>query len=85
MSSVTPTRSSTGGSESRSPTASILRWVVGGVRAVSFWAAALLPLAVLFVLATGLVSYQFSAVVGALALNAVCAVVGHGHAPGERP
>ena len=52
-----------------------------GVRATAFWAAALLPLVVIAGLATGLAGQYPAALAGALALNAVCAVVGHGHAP----
>ncbi|WP_178918077.1 hypothetical protein [Natronomonas gomsonensis] len=52
-----------------------------GVRAAAFWAAALLPLVVIAGLATGLAGQYPEALAGALALNAVCAVVGHGHAP----
>jgi hypothetical protein len=54
-----------------------------GVRALAFWAAALLPLTVLVALTTGVASGDPSLLAGALALNAVCAVVGHGHSPGR--
>jgi hypothetical protein len=53
-----------------------------GVRATAFWAATLLPIAVLALIAVGAAGQYPLALAGALAANAVCAVVGHGHAPG---
>lgn len=52
-----------------------------GVRATTFWAAALLPLAILASLATGIAGQYPAALGGALALNALCAVIGHSYAP----
>ncbi|MFQ3320040.1 MAG: hypothetical protein ACI8UR_001097 [Natronomonas sp.] len=54
-----------------------------GVRATAFWTAAVLPIAVLVALVTGTASQYPTALAGALALNAVCAVVGHEHTPEE--
>lgn len=56
---------------------------IAGVRAIAFWAAALLPLTVLLALTTGVASRYPSVLAGTLALNAVCAVVGHEHSPGR--
>ena len=61
--------------------ASCIERFVAGVRAVAFWAAALLPIAVLASLATGAASRHPSVLAGALALNAVCAIIGHEHSP----
>lgn len=55
--------------------------VLHGVRAAAFWTAALMPLVLFAGLFTGIASQHLSAVGGALVLNAVCAVVGHGHSP----
>lgn len=56
---------------------------VAGARAVAFWLAALLPLVVLGALATGSVNRYPAVLAGILVLNAICAVVGHGHTPGR--
>lgn len=60
-----------------------LRRILASVRAVTFWAAALLPLVTLVLLFAGVASQSPAALGGLLALNAVCAVVGHGHSPGR--
>ena len=54
--------------------------VTSAVRAVAFWTAALLPPVLVAGLLAGSVGQQFN-VVGAIALSAVCALVGHGHSP----
>ena len=54
--------------------------VTSAVRAVAFWTAALLPPVLVARLLAGPVGQQLD-VVGAIALNAVCALVGHGHSP----
>lgn len=54
---------------------------VNGLRAVSFWTAALLPLVILAGMITGMASQHTTAVASALALNAICAVLGHSHSP----
>ena len=55
--------------------------VVGGVRAAAFWTAALLPLALLAALFAGVADPQPGVIGGAVGLNLLCAVVGHGHSP----
>lgn len=55
--------------------------VVDGVRAVAFWTAALLPLALIAGLFAGVVEQHLDFVGGALLVNVVAAVVGHGHSP----
>ena len=55
-------------------------YAVGGVRAVAFWTATLLPFALVVGLFTGAVA-QPRVFGGALLLNAICAVLGHGHSP----
>ena len=62
-------------------TAAIAGHVLAGIRAAAFWAAALLPFVLLAGLAIGAAEHHQVAVVGALALNVACAVVGHDHAP----
>ena len=54
-------------------------YAVGGVRAVAFWTATLLPFALVVGLFTSAVEPRVFG--GALLLNAVCAVLGHGHSP----
>ena len=54
-------------------------YAVGGVRAVAFWTATLLPFALVIGLFTGAVEPRVFG--GALLLNAVCAVLGHDHSP----
>jgi hypothetical protein len=77
MSSATPSRPT-----SAVPLlASCIERFVAGVRAVAFWTAALLPIAVLASLATGAASRHPSVLAGALTLNAVCAIIGHEHSP----
>ena len=56
---------------------------VAGVRAAAFWTAALLPLLVLAALVAGAANLNPSVLAGVLALNAVCAVIGHDHSPGR--
>ena len=51
------------------------------VQAVAFWTAALLPPVLVVGLLAGPVGQQLDVVGGAIALNAVCALVGHGHSP----
>ena len=54
--------------------------VTSAVRAVAFWTAALLPPVLVAGLLAGSIGQQLD-VVGAIALSAVCALVGHGHSP----
>ena len=81
MSSATPTRPT-----SAHPLRFIVSCIercVAGVRAAAFWTAALLPLVVLAALVTGAANRYPSVLAGALAVNAVCAVIGHEHSPGR--
>ena len=55
--------------------------VTKAVRGVAFWTAALLPLVLVAGLLAGPVGEQLDVIGGAIALNAVCALVGHGHSP----
>ncbi len=86
MSSATPSTPVPLAADERSAVAAWIDRLVYGVRATAFWSAALLPLLLITGLVVGPVSQYPVALVGALALNAVCAVVGHDHAPGgDRP
>ena len=55
--------------------------VVDGVRAVAFWTAALLPLVLVAGLFAGVLEQHLGTVGAALLVNAVAAVIGHGHSP----
>ena len=54
---------------------------VSGVRAAAFWTAALLPLVLVAGLFAGVLEQRLGTVGGALLVNVVAAVVGHGHSP----
>lgn len=58
--------------------ASVGRGLATGVRTVAFWAAVMLPFVVLAAAATG-TPVDSTLVVELVALNVVCAVVGHSH------
>ncbi len=86
MSSATPSTPAPLAADERSTVAAWIDRFVYGIRATAFWSAALLPLFVLVALAVGAISQYPAVLVGALVLNAVCAVIGHDHAPrGDRP
>ncbi len=51
------------------------------VCAAAFWIAALLPLMILAGLTTGAANRYPSLLAGTLAMNAVCAIIGHSHTP----
>lgn len=59
----------------------VRRLTAGGIRAVAFWAAVLLPLAYLPALHVGLVESRPGLFMALLLTNVVCAVVGHEHDP----
>ncbi|MGZ0747603.1 hypothetical protein [Haloparvum sp. AD34] len=61
----------------------VRRLTAGGVRAVAFWAAVLLPLAYLPALHVGLVESSPGLFLALLVTNVACAVVGHEHEPGR--
>ena len=54
--------------------------ITSAVRAVAFWTTALLPPVLVAGLLAGFIGQQLD-VVSAIALSAVCALVGHGHSP----
>jgi len=55
--------------------------LAGGVRAAAFWASTVLPVLVVAALVVGTAGQYPMALAGALVLNVVCALVGHGHSP----
>lgn len=62
----------------------VIAWgdrLLDGVRATAFWATATLPLLLLAGLATGVAGQYPFALAAVLAINVVCAVIGHGHSP----
>ena len=80
MSSATRSHSSPPVTEQSKLTAVTDR-LVHGVRATAFWATAILPLVVFAGLALGLAGQYPDVLVAVLAINVVCAVVGHSHSP----
>lgn len=84
MSSATPSTHASLTTEDRSLVSAWIGRLAYSVRATAFWIAAILPLfilATLFVDSVGQYPYAFA---GALAINAVCAVIGHAHTPGRQ-
>jgi len=64
----------------------ITAWIdrfASGVRATAFWTATVLPLFLVAGLVAGFAGQYPAALAGVLALNVVCAVVGHSHTPGR--
>jgi hypothetical protein len=55
--------------------------LVTGIKAVTFWSAALLPLVLVGALAAGIGTQRPNLFTALLAVNVVCAVVGHGYSP----
>jgi hypothetical protein len=80
MSSATPSRQAPLATDERSIVTAGIDRLTYGVRATAFWTATVLPLFILAALAVGAIGEYPLALVGALAVNAVCAVVGHDHA-----
>ena len=86
MSSATPSRPAPLATDDRSTAAAWIDRAVAGVRATAFWSAAVLPLVVIAAIAAVPIGQYPAILAGALALNVICAVVGHGHTPeGDRP
>ena len=83
MSNATPSHSATLATDDRSIVAAWIDRFVYGIRATAFWSAAVLPIFVIAALAFGAISQYPAALAGVLALNAICAVVGHKHSPGR--
>lgn len=81
MSSATPSSHLPVDTGKRSIAADALAHLAYGVRATAFWTATLLPIAVLAAIAVGAAGQYPLVLAGLLAVNAVCAVVGHDHAP----
>lgn len=55
------------------------RTALASVRAAAFWSAVLLPVAILLSTVSGIATPTVAA--GLVAINAACAVLGHGHTP----
>jgi hypothetical protein len=85
MSSATPSRPAPFATDDRSTVAAWTKRFVSGVRATAFWSAAVLPLVVIAAMAAVPVGQYPAILAGALALNVICAVVGHEHTPGGDP
>lgn len=83
MSSATPSHPSPLAANDRSIVTAWIDRLVYGVRATAFWSAAILPIFVIVALAVGAMSQYPALLAGALLLNAICAVVGHDHTPGQ--
>ena len=81
MSSATPSHPAPPVSDERSTGTAWLDRAAAGVRATAFWSATALPLVIFAGLAVGSAGEYPLALAAVLALNVVCAVVGHGHSP----
>jgi hypothetical protein len=66
--------------ENRSTVTGYLDRFRHGVRATAFWTATILPIVILAAIAVGAAGQYPIALASALAINAVSAVIGHGHA-----
>ena len=82
MSSATPSRPAPLTADDRSALAAWTDRIIAGVRATAFWSAAVLPLAVILAIVSAPVGQYPAVLSGVLALNVICAVVGHEHTPG---
>lgn len=81
MSSATQSNRTTLPSDGENTAPAVADRLVSGVRATAFWTAALLPIALLAALAVGAAGRAPAVFAGAMAVNALCAVAGHGHSP----
>ena len=81
MSSATPSHPAPLAPDDQSVIATWIDRFVSGVRATAFWSAAVLPLFVIGALVAGPIGQYPTVLAGMLALNVVCAVIGHAHTP----
>jgi len=82
MSSATQSRQTPSVTDDRNTAIAWIDRAARGVRAAAFWTSTVLPVLVVAALVAG--GAQYPAILGGvLALNVVCAVVGHGHSPGR--
>lgn len=83
MSSATPSHRTPSVPDDRSTVSTWIDRFATGIRATAFWTATVLPLLLVAVIAAGPAGEYPAAFAVAVALNVVCAVVGHDHAPGR--
>ena len=83
MSSATPSRQTPSVTDDRSTAVAWGDRAARGGRATAFWTSTILPMFAVAALAAGSAGQYPIALAGVLALNIVCAVVGHGHSPGQ--
>ncbi|CCQ35372.1 uncharacterized protein Nmlp_1162 [Natronomonas moolapensis 8.8.11] len=83
MSSATQSRQTPSVTNDRNTAGTWIHRAVRGVRAAAFWTATVLPVLVVAALIAGTAGRYPAILGGVLALNVVCAVVGHGHSPGR--
>ena len=81
MSSATPSHHVPPATDEQSVVVAWLDRLLDGVRATAFWSATALPILVLAGVAAGVADQYPFALAATLAINVVCAVVGHGHSP----
>lgn len=81
MSSATPSRPTPSVTDDGSTAAAWIDRLASGVRATAFWTATVLPLFLVAGLVVGSAGQHPAVLAGVLALNVVCAVVGHSHTP----
>ena len=83
MSSATQSRQTPSVTNDRSTAGTWIDRAARGVRAAAFWTSTILPMFAVAALIAGSAGQYPIALAGVLALNIVCAVVGHGHSPGQ--
>jgi len=83
MSSATPSHRTPSVPDDKSTAAAWIDRFTSGIRATAFWTATVLPLLLVAVVVAGPVGQYPGAFAVAVALNLLCAVVGHDHAPGR--
>ena len=83
MSSATQSRQTPSVTDDRNTAVAWIDRAARGVRAAAFWTSTVLPVLVVAAIVAGGAGQYPAILGGVLALNVVCAVVGHGHSPGR--
>ena len=83
MSSATQSRQTPSVTDDRNTAITWIDRAARGVRAAAFWTSTVLPVLVVAAIVAGGAGQYPAILGGVLALNVVCAVVGHGHSPGR--
>lgn len=83
MSSATPSRFVPTAADGKHVVVAWAERLADAVRASAFWTAAILPLFILGAVVAGTAGQHPEALIAALVVNALCAIIGHNHAPNE--